>query len=214
MSNKNHYQNTQKNIENKFSLIYLLDSNNGKVHTLKEEISNIITGYNGSTYIIMKDNTFMVYGYNAHGQLGLNHFDYVGELTKCKQFKTRNIFSSISSKHSFCITQKNIIYAVGNNLNNQFGIQNKTINTLNKWNKINPFSSFSLNIKIKSISTSWEYTLFLTQNGEIYETNNKNIKLIKIKNKNKKNINYIKFQSIACGKYHSFTICEHNNIYS
>ena len=42
-----------------------------------KKVVDIINGYNGATIIILADDTMMIYGYNAHGQLGLNHFDYV-----------------------------------------------------------------------------------------------------------------------------------------
>ena len=84
--------------------------------------------------------------------------------------KIKQIFSGISSKHSLLITNDNKLYGVGNNLFHQFGIETNA-NTLSSWTEIT--DSFPSNVEnIKSIATSSQFTTFLMQNGEIYQTIN------------------------------------------
>lgn len=203
---------SDQNDEKSESALSIRDTSDKKMHILptspNKKVINIINGYNGSTMIHLADDSMMIYGYNAHGQLGLNHFDYVNhtEIPKwCKSMKIKQIFSGISSKHSFLITNDNKLYAVGNNLFHQFGTKTEA-NTLSTWTEIT--DSFPSNVEnIKSIATSSKFTTFLMNNGEIYQTMYQYpyIELIQ---------SDVKFKKIASGKSHVLLISQYDDLYA
>ncbi len=98
-------------------------------------IAGIVCGYNGSTYILLRDGTLTVHGYNAHGALGLGHFDFVdrpqiSRLTH--RHKVHRIRTSLSSKHALLVTTHGELYAAGCNLRHQFGRATKH-NAVSRW---------------------------------------------------------------------------------
>lgn len=198
--------------EKESEILSIRDTADAKVHILpsseSKKVNEIICGYNGTTYIILADGTFMIYGYNAHGALGLGHFDYIShtEIPKwCKTLKIKQIFTGISSKHSLAITRDNKLYGVGNNCHNQFGAITNA-NTLSQWTEIT--QSFPENIEnIKCIATGHHHTTFLTKNGKIYQTMDEYpyIELIECGD--------IKFKDIKCGKCHILAISENDELY-
>jgi len=192
--------------------LFISDSNREKFHTLpnsaEKRIIKIELSLNGSTYILLSDGTVFISGHNAHGQLGVGHFDYVyhPQIPKwCQTYKICNIFTGASSKHSLFLTPDGRLFAVGNNAQKQFGM--KTVaNTLSTWTEIT--TAIPPKLSVKQIATSSDHTLFLMTNGAIYQTQSKlpYIRCI--------SPNTVTFQDIKCGKSHLLALTDDGCVYS
>ena len=170
----------------------------------QQGIFDIVSGYNGATYVILRDGSFLVYGYNAHGQLGIGTFDYIDSPKPIwvNTPRTDRILCGISSKHSFCLTQSGNLYACGKNKEHQFGIHTSA-NCVSSWTRINHFSTKQ---KLATIACSEKYTYFLLETGQIFGTNIKPPFIKQIKTNTK-------FRDIKCSKLQTLAISASDDLY-
>eukprot|EP01083_Nonionella_stella_P159388 519893_1 len=84
-------------------------------------------------------------------------------------FPIKHISNGIASRHRFIITTNNQIYAAGDNRNKQCGIKQRDRRDEPKFNTWMKMDWFKQNkIKIIAIDCAWDYSVFLSGDGDVY----------------------------------------------